>query len=180
MRCAPRPPQRAAGGHTSSLKRLVDHGANADAPEEKNFSTPLHIAAIGNHVETVQFLIGNNCTVDPIDRFNETPLFKAAQNGFVRVVQALLDANANAHIPSSRIHGGAALYTACERGHLDVVRTLCAAGVKINKANWNSATPLFIAKQRNKKNVVEFLIGEGALLEGENENRREVHFLPPL
>ena len=156
----------AAGGHTSSLKRLVDHGANADAPEEKNFSTPLHIAAIGNHVETVQFL-RNNCTVDPIDRFNEAPLFKAAQNGFVRVVQALLDANANAHIPSSRIHGGTALYTACERGHLDVVRTLCAAGVKINKANWNGATPLFIAKQRNK-NVVEFLIGEGALLEAEN------------
>jgi ankyrin repeat protein len=36
---------------------------------------------------------------------------------------------------------------AAQAGHLDVVQSLLAAGVNINRAMWDGATPLFLAAQ---------------------------------
>ena len=36
---------------------------------------------------------------------------------------------------------------AAQAGHLDLVQSLLAAGVSINRAMWDGATPLFLAAQ---------------------------------
>ena len=54
------------------------------------------------------------------------------------------------------------MYTASEKGHVDVVRMLLEQGADINKARDIGATPLYIASQKGHVDVVRMLLEQGA------------------
>ncbi len=53
--------------------------------------------------------------------------------------------------------GATTLYTASEEGQLDVVQCLAKAGVDLNQAKENGATPLTVARAKDHSKVVVFL-----------------------
>ena len=60
------------------------------------------------------------------------------------------------------VSGCSLLYLAANAGHLESVRSLIIAGVNVNQARNDGATPFFIAAQMGHHAVVELLIQNGA------------------
>ncbi|CZR65847.1 uncharacterized protein PAC_15747 [Phialocephala subalpina] len=88
-------------------------------------------------------------------RFKKTPIIQAAEDGHVRLVQALL--LQGAEVTAQDQFGETALHYAAEKGHLDVVKVLVQAGTSLFKLDNSRRTPLDCAKQKNHEKVMEFL-----------------------
>ncbi|KXZ41601.1 hypothetical protein GPECTOR_372g153 [Gonium pectorale] len=90
-----------------------------------------------------------------------TPLHRAAENGHVEAVQALLQAGANTDARDST-NQNSPLYLAAQNGHVEVVKALLQAGADkytANKAWW---TPLHKAAEWGHTEVVQALLEAGA------------------
>jgi uncharacterized protein len=97
-------------------------------------------------------------------------LTKAAYKGDAAEVELLLKNGAD---PNDRQMGITALMTACNRGHVDVVRSLLDKGADVNAKDWEGWTALMAAaagaahdNNQNKEErcleIVELLIDRGA------------------
>jgi ankyrin repeat protein len=94
---------------------------------------------------------------------NNPTLLALAQDHKVAEVQQMLDSGVSPN--SSNGVGQTALHIASIWGAIDVARMLVAAGADISPANRiNGATPLHMAAQRNRSEIVEFLLQNGASL----------------
>ena len=136
-----------------------------------NQDTLLMRAARNNRLDIVDYLLG--LKADPEEKkvlANQaktgnrvTPLFIAAQNGHLEVVNALLDAGAAVHKPLT--DGATPLFIASQKGHLEVVNALIAAGAAVDKPLTDGATPLFIASENGHTEVVKALLDAGAAVD---------------
>ena len=68
----------------STVRILLKHNADINA-RDKNWQTPLHVAAANNAVEIAGMLIPLLSTVNVTDRAGRTSLHHAAFNGHVEV-----------------------------------------------------------------------------------------------
>jgi hypothetical protein len=91
----------AATGDLRTVKALVAHGARADVTDRRG-ATGLHVAALRNQVDVLDFLIGCDAPLDALNRAGHSPLEVAASNG-ASVAAELLESR-GAH----RIRGGEA------------------------------------------------------------------------
>lgn len=71
-----------------------------ERPQDLNIAdnagnTPLQIAALQGHIETVEFLLEKNCEVNSRNIEKDTPLIDAVENGHIEVVKLLLDHGAD-------------------------------------------------------------------------------------
>jgi ankyrin repeat protein len=73
-----------------------------------------------------------------------TPLYAAARNGHLEIVQALLKAGAS--VNKANHLGETPLYIAAENGHVKIVRTLIEAGADVNVPDNKGLTPLQAAR----------------------------------
>ncbi|MBO9495492.1 ankyrin repeat domain-containing protein [Thalassotalea sp. G20_0] len=92
--------------------------------------------------------------------------FEACRTGDVETLQELLtqDKTIAQKKYSSEILGMTyyLLHIAAKKGHLACVQTLINAGADVNAALPNGATPLYLAAQENKNNILQALLNEGA------------------
>lgn len=79
-----------------------------DAVLSRNYSvtmedgqTPLHIAAIKNHIGIAQFLLANEADTSAQDINGSTPLHEACRYGNIEIAKALLEAKANVNSQDS-------------------------------------------------------------------------------
>ena len=86
--------QMASGGHSKSVKALVDAGADVNVRQKTHQGTPLQYAANNGHLEVVQILLKGKAAVDAADSIGRTPLMWAATSGKKDVAEALLSAGA--------------------------------------------------------------------------------------
>ena len=85
-------------------------------------------------------------------------LLDAVEAGNADKVRELLDGG-DVGVNDRDADGGfTALYCAAERGHVALVNMLIKSGATVNLANENGCTPLFIASQNGKLDVVKALI----------------------
>jgi len=89
-----------------------------------------------------------------------TPLFIAAQQGHIAVVDALLEKNVNPN--QAKLNGATPLLVAAQNGHPEIVKALLKNAANPSLAMSDGTTPLFIAAQNDRVHIVEYLLLHGA------------------
>ena len=147
-------------GNTDCVQLLLQRGADG--------RSCAHLAAEGGHKETLLALLDAGCAVDATDRWNRTPLIRAAGRGHTDCVRLLLQRGANAQRTADF---GTLAHYAAERGNKEMLLALLDAGCEVDaKANnsyflghtpltlFGEFTPLMLAADRGHKDCVQLLL----------------------
>ena len=97
-----------------------------------------------------------------------TPLYIAAKEGNLVVVEALV--KAGAAVDQAEADGWTPLLVAAQEGHLAAVEALVKAGAAVDQAEADGATPLYCAAQEGHLAVVEALVKAGAAVDQAEAN----------
>ncbi|KAK7501623.1 hypothetical protein BaRGS_00007054 [Batillaria attramentaria] len=144
----------AGAGHFGVVRCLIEHGADVNHPTLTN-STPLRAACFDGRLDIVRFLVEHKADLTIANKYNNTCLMISCYKGHREVVTFLLEKGAD---PDCKAHCGAtALHFSSECGHLDIVKELIRFGASMLK-NDHNMTPLTIAAECGKEEVVEYLI----------------------
>jgi ankyrin repeat protein len=166
----------AAQGHTNVVKVLIDGlnacQVNAAIRVGDGKTTALHAAAITGQMEVVTLLLEHYTSecIDRVDAAGYTALHQASHKGDARIVNALLEANANINAADKR--GKTALYLAASADHAEVVQLLLRRGAD-RKLRGGTAqlTALEVAVERGC-NAVLPLLQDDKILFGETQDSR--------
>lgn len=109
-------------GNTEAAEALIEAGADVMARNRSGF-TALHAAAYGGHVGTARLLLANGADVNGrINRADKSPIFLAADEGHIEVIEVLLDHDAD--IVTLDNDGFTVLIRTMFRKHYDIVALL--------------------------------------------------------
>ncbi|KAF1318787.1 Tkl protein kinase, partial [Globisporangium splendens] len=131
-------------------------------------ASSLHAATANGHSESVKLLLsrqasGGLCApslLDAVDDEGVTPLYVAARNGFIDIVELLLVQGA--HVDFCDADGETPLYVAAYNGFLDVVVKLLNYGANVNMSDADGVTPLSVACGNGHLGIVQVLLERGA------------------
>ncbi|XP_026286957.1 protein fem-1 homolog B [Frankliniella occidentalis] len=141
-------------GHLKVVKTLVKSGADVDHPTKTN-STPLRAACFDGRLDIVRYLAEHNANVHTANKYNNTCLMVASYRGHGDVVSYLLEKGSD---PNVRAQCGATvLHFAAECGQLSIVKELLKYGAQFS-LNENGMSPLMVAADRTREDVVDYLI----------------------
>jgi ankyrin repeat protein len=151
-------------GDTDTVNLLLNHGADIDKADNEGY-TPLSKACEGGHLVVTQRLLKAGASVQSRTWWDDLPIHLASRNmnhGH-QIVEALLKHNADPAVVSSG--SGTPLHNACNRGSLQTVKTLLAAGADIDALGENSDTPSMEALYCWNEAAFLHLAREGAKLD---------------
>ncbi|KAK2876855.1 hypothetical protein Q8A67_020951 [Cirrhinus molitorella] len=165
---------------------LLRKGANVNE-KNKNFLTPLHLAAEKSHNDIIEVLVKHEAKVNAVDNLGQTALHRAAHCGHLQTCRMLLSAGCDPLITSLQgfspsqlanesiqeiLQEGAftgnsetdrQLLEASKSGDLEVVKKLCTLqNVNCRDVEGRQSTPLHFAAGYNRVAVVEYLLQHGA------------------
>jgi ankyrin repeat protein len=172
------------------VELLIDHGANINATNAKGESA-LSIAVGSKNGSVIDILLKNNAEVNVVSDDGQTPLFRAAYKEQVTYAREILRRGANPNLNPSNPEDGTVLLWAVSTGDLELVRMLLSheaninspgvlhsainhihimdylikEGADINKKGAWGSTALHMAAYKCEKDVVEFLVNNGADVE---------------
>jgi ankyrin repeat protein len=143
------------------LLRSIVNKSNVNGAQPDG-TTALHWAAHWNHAGMVNLLLRTGARANAANRFGATPLSEAVQAGGVDVVEALLNAGADANTLATD-DGETVLMLAARGGHLDIVKLLVARGANVNAhEGYRGQTALMWAAAERHPEVVKYLLDHGA------------------
>ncbi|KAG1954633.1 poly [ADP-ribose] polymerase tankyrase-2-like isoform X1 [Pimephales promelas] len=163
---------------------LLRKGANVNE-KNKDFLTPLHLAAEKSHNDIIEVLVKHEAKVNAVDNLGQTALHLAAHRGHLQTCHMLLSARCDPLITSlqgfspSQIASQSMqeilqegtftgntdrqLLEASKSGDLEVVKKLCTVqNVNCRDVEGRQSTPLHFAAGYNRVAVVEYLLLHGA------------------
>ncbi len=150
-------------GHVEVVKLLLEKGAAIDA--KTNYRrAPASTAAFYTNPATVKVL----AVKGTVEAIGATPLYIAAGEGRLAVVELLLDKGAA--IEAKAEDGCTPLSTAAFNGHVDVVKLLLDRGAAVEGKHKDSVTPLAMAAQQGHIGVVRLLIEKGAVVDAKDSD----------
>jgi Ankyrin repeats (3 copies) len=76
-------------GHLAIVKVLIEAGAAVNASTTAGGGTPLHRAAYAGHADVVEVLLQSGAAVDLEDADGQTAVYKATQQGHLKVAELL-------------------------------------------------------------------------------------------
>jgi ankyrin repeat protein len=124
-------------------------------------ATLLHITSRYGLLSAVKEMLLEKCAdVDCKDKYDQTPLSYAAENGHETVVKLLLEKGANVNGKSQ--YGQTPLSYAAENGHEAVVKLLLEKGADVDFKSKTDQTPLSYAAENGHEAVVKLLLEKGA------------------
>jgi len=125
-------------------------------------TTALHWAAHWNDVEMVRLLLKAGANPSAVNRFGASPLSEAAALGNAALVEALLNAGADAKALTTA-DGETVLMTAARAGNEAAVKMLLDRGADVNaRENFKGQTALMWAAAERHAGVVKLLLDRGA------------------
>ncbi|MDO4752012.1 MAG: ankyrin repeat domain-containing protein [Akkermansia sp.] len=109
--------------------------------------------------DKLQLLITAGADVNKADKDGETPLCRAANDGYSEECVKLLLAAPGIEVNKANKYGYTPLYRAADDGHTEIVKLLLAApGIEVNKANKYGFTPLYQAAYMGRTKCVKQLL----------------------
>ena len=111
-----------AGDNVKLLQLLALDYSPRQKFTEANGGSPLHVAAINNHVLTTHILVQAGAEVNALDDKNETSLMIAAINGYADIIRYLLVAGSDLSLAGD--DGMTALHYATQNGHVECAHVL--------------------------------------------------------
>lgn len=130
----------AAQGDQVLVKKLLDHGADANSLEQGNRASHLSLARSAMGRDSV--------------------LIRAAQQGHLEVVRLLLGAGAD--VNHRGFMGRTALYSAVENGRMGVAGVLLEQGANAGQASMAGITPVMEAAKSGNPRLIQALLDKGA------------------
>eukprot|EP01084_Bolivina_argentea_P140476 246935_1 len=94
----------ASKGYIDIAELLIEHHADINWRMEFDQTISLHHAASNNQPEMCEFLISRGCNVNQSSKEGRTPLMDAAEIGSIRVIDVLLENNADINIEDREHH----------------------------------------------------------------------------
>ena len=167
-------------GDDTIAKMLLNANADVNQRRESNQQSALYIACANNKKDIAFELIKRGADLEAAElSYGYTPLMIACINNRTDCINLLSVCGANVKT-ACKIKGSTPLYHAAQRGCLASVKKLVSRGAEINRATvhrtttsyQHNQTPLMMAVQRAKIDVVKYLIEENADLtqrQGDNQ-----------
>ncbi|MFZ6712502.1 ankyrin repeat domain-containing protein [Undibacterium sp. TC9W] len=151
----------------AQLKARLDAGGDINARDASGRSLLMQ-AADDNDIAKVRYLLQKGALVDlmtPVDadgNGGRSALFAAIHNDGIEIVQMLADAGADLSRPGNKVWTPA--HYAAYKGALKSLRFLHERGVAMDQTfdGGRGSTPLMIAAQYNRLDVISFLLLAGA------------------
>ena len=149
---------------------LISDGADINVCDTIQQSSAMHIAAMNNNVDLLSKLYKQGANIHAQDRDGVTPLFIAAEYGFIDAVNILCfglyenpDFSDVGILEMKRTTDNMTpLFIAAERGHSFVVTKLCCFLAKTNVTNIEGSSALLLASINNHTKVCKTLLDLGA------------------
>lgn len=118
-------------GHSELAKWLVDQGLDVNMSDDVS-GTPIHMAAMYGHLDTVQLLLTVDASLDTSDH-EKNPLYSAIYSGHQHIVEFLLTTDLDIHTTYRTPDGGLsnALSFAEKRQQAQIVDLLKQAGSRM-------------------------------------------------
>jgi ankyrin repeat protein len=164
----------ATDGDITSVKMLLDRGADVNQLDNRNL-TPLMSAAALGRPEIVEFLLNRGASInhtsscvgeawrDPTNTTRDaaSALHVACMNGSLPTVRLLLDRGSNINAVSENKHA-TPLIAAMDCMHLEVVKELLARGANPNLPEDGRVNPLRQMTHEGQVEMVKLLLAKGA------------------
>ncbi len=146
------------------LQDLIKHGANC------YFGDPVLWAVQNKNTEIVRLLLENGAKPNP-QLLDVTTLNMAAENGYLEIVNLLIQHRANVNSQSQNT-STTALMRAAANGRLEIVNLLIQSGAKVNLRNYSGFTALIEAARNGHFEIVKVLINNGANVNSQDYYQR--------
>ena len=146
-------------------KDLLARGFDSNTIEPERLDTALLIAVRQGSVKVTQLLLSTpGVNLDARSRNGDSSLMLAAFKKDHSTAQALIEKGAEINRP-----GWTALHYAAAAGSLPIVRLLLDHDAYIDAESPNKTTPLMMAARGGHRDVIDYLLSQGADLEAKNE-----------
>jgi len=139
-------------GSYDAVRACLEQGASVNCQFKDDLYTPLHTACSSmkaGSIDVLNLLLGRDADCNAVNKWLETPLLIAANNGHYQAVEALLRHGADPSLCSEA--GWSALTFAAHKGYEDIVELLLNRGAPVNcRVTEDLSTPLHKACAGNK------------------------------
>lgn len=145
----------ATSGQEGVLQTIEDHFKISLSKQEWSIAQFYNAAKAGNE-DTIQKLMGEGAEPDLKNPRHVFPLWVAATNGHLKVVQILLGTNL-VDVNSKGISRRSPIFWAAARGRNGIVRLLLEAGADYTFEDINGDTPLSMAKKNGHDKIAKMM-----------------------
>ncbi|KAF5009717.1 hypothetical protein FDECE_4063 [Fusarium decemcellulare] len=146
-------------GQLGIVKLLLDAKAEISQVDLNEGGTPLHWAVQGGDAAIVALFLETGADIDAQNPFLGSPLSWAVQNNLMNVVNLLLENGADVAARNKKT-GLTPLHLAAQEGHMDLVNRLVEAGADITATDQRHRTPLQVAQENQKEEVISLLLAK--------------------
>ena len=123
-------------------------------------------AAAGRSERDLQLLLDAKADIRDVDKEGSSPLFVAARNGHINIIETLFKAKADVNVLNHK--GQTPAWIAARNGQRPCLDLLIKLHADVNIVDRDGASPAMVAAQRGRHQILELLLQEGA-----NSNARE-------
>ncbi|XP_069315026.1 ankyrin repeat domain-containing protein 26 isoform X2 [Eulemur rufifrons] len=143
-------------GQVAKVQQILLLRKNGLNDRDKMSRTALHLACANGHSEVVTLLVDRKCQLNICDSENRTALMKAVQCQEEECATILLEHGADPNLAD--VHGNTALHYAVYNENIPITAKLLLHNANIEAKNKAELTPLLLAINGKKQQMVEFLV----------------------